>query len=143
MEFEIKGITYKAAKLDAFKQLHLSRKIAPVIPTLIPLYMAISKDADVKDDLDTLAKMLQPFADAIAGLSNDSTEYIMETCLSVVKRNQDGAWHAVWNVPGKVAMYDEDIGTLLQICLKVIQDSLGAFIQGLLMSQQDNPATTE
>jgi hypothetical protein len=140
IEFSIDNKDFRAGKLDAFKQFHLSRKIAPVIPSLIPLFMQISKDSDLTKDLDLLAELLQPFADGIADLSDESSEYIMATCLSVVKMKQGETWVPIWNNSGKVCMFDDiDLGMMMRICMQVIQDSLGSFIQGLLMSQQASP----
>ena len=140
IEFSIDNKDFRAGKLDAFKQFHLSRKIAPVIPSLIPLFMQISKDNDLTKDLDLLAELLQPFADGIADLSDESSEYIMATCLSVVKMKQGETWVPIWNNSGKVCMFDDiDLGMMMRICMQVIQDSLGSFIQGLLMSQQASP----
>lgn len=31
MEFDIKGVAYRAAKLSVFDQLHISRKLLPVL----------------------------------------------------------------------------------------------------------------
>lgn len=140
IEFSIDGNDFRAGKLDAFKQFHLSRKIAPVIPSLLPMYVEISKGGDLSKDLSALAALLQPFADGIADLSDESSEYIMATCLSVVKRKQGETWVPIWNNSGKVCMFDDiDLGMMMRICLQVIQDSLGSFIQGLLMSQQASP----
>lgn len=142
-EFEIDGILYKAGKLDAFKQLHLSRKVAPIIPTLIPVFMEISKKGDLTNNMDKLGTLLKPFADGLSNLSDESTEYILSTCLSVVRRQSNETWARVWDQNGKVCMFDDmDLGVMIRVCIEVMQDSLGGFIQGLLMSQQNNPATT-
>jgi hypothetical protein len=35
MEFEIKGVKYRTAKLDVFQQLKVSRKLLPVLAGLV------------------------------------------------------------------------------------------------------------
>lgn len=137
IEFELNGVQYRASKLDTFKQFHLSRKIAPVIPTLIPVFMEISREnGDLAKNIDKLAVLLQPFADGLAALSDENSEYMMATCLSVVKRNAGDKWMPIWSQGQKVCLFDDiDLGGMIQICITVIQDSLGSFIQGLLTSQ--------
>lgn len=140
MEFTIGDKNFTAGKLDAFKQLHVSRRIAPIIPTLVPIFVKIAKDGAMKD-LAGLAELLVPFADGLAGLSDETSEYVISTCLSVVKRQaQGGNWTPVWSQQAKACMFDDmDLGDLIQISIKVIQDSLGPFIRGLLTSQMGSP----
>lgn len=140
LQFDINGESYQATKLDAFKQFHLSRKIAPVLPTLFPLFFEISRGKDLTKDMDGLAAMLQPFADSLADLSDEHSEYVLRTCLSAVRRKQGEKWVPVWSESAKACMFDDmDLGVMMQVAMNVIQDSLGSFIQGLLTSQAGNP----
>lgn len=139
MEFQINGVNYRAAKMDAFKQFHVSRKIAPIVPTLIPVFVRLSQDKKLTEDLSAFSELLGPFAEGIAGMSNDDSEYIIATCLGVVSRQSGDTWAGVWNRSANSCMFDDmDLGVMMQIVIKVIQDSLGPFIQGLLMSQAGN-----
>lgn len=137
MEFSIGDKNFRAGKLDAFKQFHVSRKLAPIIPTLIPVFVKISKDGDITKDLSGFAEVLGPFADGLAGMSDEASEYVIATCLTVVKRQAaGGTWSPVWSNQSNVCMFDDmDLGDIIQIVIKVVQDSLGPFIQGLLTSQ--------
>ena len=136
VEFELNGNKYRMGKMDAFKQFHVSRKIAPIIPTLVPVFVRLSKDKKLTDDLGAFSELLGPFAEGIASMSNDDSEYIIATCLAVVSRESNGNWAAVWNKGANSCMFDDmDLGVMMQIVIKVVQDSLGPFIQGLLMSQ--------
>lgn len=137
-EFQISGITYKAGKLSAFSQFHVSRRIAPIIPTLIPLYSeAATSDGGIGSNLDKLATLLQPFADGLANLKDEDAEYILNECLGVVTREHNGKFTPVWSKSGKVAMFDDlDLGVMMQIVIEVIKDSLLPFIRGLLTSQR-------
>lgn len=138
-EFEINGQTYRTGKLDAFKQFHLSRKIAPIIPTLIPIFVKLAAEGDkaLTNDLSSVAGILEPFTTGIAEMSDETAEYVIATALSVVSRNQQGMWTTVWNSSSHVCMFDDmDLGVILRIVFRVIQDNLGPFIQGLLTNQQ-------
>lgn len=137
IEFELQGQTYRIGKLDAFKQWHVSRRIAPIVPTLIPIFMEISKGSK---DIPSISELLQPLADCLAGMSDEQSEYVIATCLSVAQRKSGSNWAAVWNKGANACMFDDmDLSVIIQIVIKVVQDSLGPFIQGLLMSQQGSP----
>lgn len=148
-EFEIAGHKYRTEQLSAFKQFHVNRRLLPLIPPLAPLFLRIAEDARkegkgtkeaLKDmgALVTLLESAQPFADALATLPDESAEYIIDVCMSSVLRHDGTGWHKAWNSNGKIAMYPElhDIGTLLQVVVRVIVANLGPFISGLLTSQQ-------
>ena len=130
IEFEINGQNYRANKLDAFKQLHLSRKIAPVVPTLIPIFMKLAKEGGLSEDISSLGEVLEPFCEGIAAMSDDQAEYVIGTALSVVQRQNGSMWTAVWNSSSRVCMFDDmDLGAILRVVFKVIADNLGPFIQ--------------
>jgi len=158
-EFELAGRKYRAEKLNALNQGHVSRRIAPLIPNLIPIFVQLSRavadDNDTspeaqeqKDKLDgervmaILARpeVLQPFADALANLKDADFEFVLNTCLAVVKVNHEGNWIGVWNASAKAAMLDDlnDITALLPIVIRVIKDSLGNFLKGLSLSLNAN-----
>lgn len=144
-EIELQNNTYRIGKLDAFKQLHVSRKIAPIIPTLIPIFVSLSKEGAKADDLGSMADILGPFADGIASMKDSDAEYVLSTCLSAVqRRSADGvAYVPVWAAQQNVSRFDDmDLGVMLQLTVRVIQESLSSFISGLLMSQQGSPTTT-
>lgn len=137
-EFSVNGQKYRSAKIDAMRQFHLSRKLAPIIPTLIPVFLQLAEsrkasDKPLSDDLSSLSGLLEPFAEGIASMSDEHAEYILGTCMSVVQRQQGTAWMAVWNSGQKVCMFDDiDAGSMIQIGFQVIRESLGPFISGLL-----------
>lgn len=142
MEFSLGEKQFRTAKLDAFQQLHVSRKLAPIIPTLIPVFVKIAKDGAELSDIASYAEILAPFADGLAAISNEDSEYVMATCMSVARRKAAGTdnWAPVWSNSARACMFDDmDLGDIIQIVMKVVQDSLGNFIRGLLMSQTTSP----
>lgn len=143
-EFEIDGKQYRIGKLSAFEQFHLSRKIAPLIPPLIPVFMELSKGGGTIGDLTSLPALLQPFADSLAGMSDETSEAVLNTCLSIISRKADvgESWIRIWHKDKKVFMF-QDLNSMEQtipLVMRVIQDSLGPFIQGLLSRQQTSPS---
>jgi hypothetical protein len=146
IEFDIAGNQYRAGKLNAFQQLHVSRKIAPLIPALIPVFLSVSKmPGRIKDNIMGLGQVLQPFADGISSLPDDTLEYVISTCLSVVKRHHADVWAPVWSQSAKSMMFDDinDMGTMIPLVVRVIQSNLAPFISGLLTSQQTEAAQEE
>lgn len=132
MEFEINGQTYQSGKMDAFKQFHVSRRLAPVFGGLAS---SASKEAG------DFSQFLQPIAEAVAQMPDTDCDYVLQACLSVTKRQQGNSWAPVYSPQAKAMMFqDIDLGAMLQITAKVIQDNLGGFFQGAVAGL--NPSTT-
>ncbi|KAA8563205.1 hypothetical protein FX985_03273 [Pseudomonas extremaustralis] len=153
-EFDLGADTYRIGKLNAFQQFHLSRKVAPVIPTLIPVFLKLKGSAKelaaavaagaendaagkpLSGDLEGLASLMQPFADGIANMPDETAEFILCTCLGVVQRKQGDTWFPVWNASKNVCMFDDlDLGVMLKLSVRVITESLGPFLRGMLTGQ--------
>lgn len=133
------GQNYRIGKLNAFQQLHVSRKVGPLIPRLVPAFMAMAKGGEA---IDKLAQLLEPFAEAFADLPDEAVEYVAGTCLSVVQRQQGNTWAPVWNKQAASLMFDDiDLASMLPLVIKVITENLGPFISGLLSGQMQ-PTTT-
>lgn len=136
-EFSINGQSYRMGKLDAMRQFHLSRRLAPIIPTLIPVFVKLSREGGLSQDIGGFAEVLGPFADGLAQMSDEVGEYIINTCLSVVQRSVGSNWANVWNAQAKACMFEDmDLGVIMQVVMRVVEDSLGPFISGILTSQQ-------
>lgn len=138
---EINGIEYTIGRLNAVDQFHVSRKIAPIVPKLMPLIAEVAK-GDLEKTIDSIDKRekgdlkdLQPLADALsplmevfAQMPEDDVNYIIYKCLSVAKR--DGAVVCRNN---SIMFDDIDMTQVLPLVIATIRINLGNFIQGLLM----------
>ena len=147
---EINGIEYTIGRLNAVDQFHVSRKISPLVPKLMPLIAEVAKgdldkaikaiESDGKGDLkdlQPLADALSPFMEAFALMPEDDVNYIIYKCLSVSKR--DGAVVCRNNT---IMFDDMEMAQILPIVIATIRINLGNFIQGLLMkasSMQKQP----
>lgn len=142
VEFEIGGKQFRFEKLPAMQQFHVSRKIAPLMPPLMPVFAQVAKDlakekkGSMTDDLEKIGPLLQPFCDALAGMPDETAEYVFGTCLSIIRVNHSGNWISFWNSTAKMAMMADmnDAGLMIQLVARVIQDSLAPFIAGFLTS---------
>ena len=106
-EFTIGGNVYTYMRLDAFTQLHVSRKVAPMFVDMIQQKPTVSVlNAMSKDDLDDILKSIMPF----------------------VRRKDNGAWAKIYNLQAGLFSY-EDIsgGDLLEIMFAVIMEYIPPF----------------
>lgn len=142
MDFEVGGVKYRAAKMDAFSQFHVARKLAPVFAAmggLADVVVAHSVGGEKGGD-DVVARAsgsaLAKLTEAVSQLSDDDSEAVLIRCLSVVSRITETAAGAslapVWSVQAKRFMF-ADIGLMqmIQIAVHVIQDSLADFTGAL------------
>ena len=146
MQITISGKNYTIGRLNALDQLHVSRKIAPIIPSLIPIISEVAKgglskviesmesgdDVELENiDLKELAGLsgaLSPLMEVIEGMFEGDTNLVIHKCLSVV--NRDGAVLC----RGESIMFDDlDMMQILPLVVAVIRKNLGNFIQDLLM----------
>lgn len=144
LEIDLNGAKYSIGKLSAMQQFHVSRRIAPIIPTLIPIFVQLQNSSKpLTNDLASMAGILQPFADGIAAMKDEDAEYVIGACLSAVQRKQDHGWSNIWSASQKVPMFEMDLSVMLPLTVRVITENLGSFIAGLLSSQAEsgtNPA---
>ncbi|MDU5474022.1 MULTISPECIES: phage tail assembly chaperone [unclassified Pantoea] len=134
MEFEIKGIQYRVAKLSVFDQLKVSRKLLPVLAGLLGDFQNIQAATKGGDIYKAMETTLPKIADALAALSEDDTNAILFPCLSVVARKNGTTWAPVMS-QGVMMFDDIDLMSLLQIVGRVVVDSLGNFLPEPPMSE--------
>ncbi|MCU4406504.1 phage tail assembly chaperone [Acinetobacter junii] len=141
---------YTIGRLNALDQFHVSRKIAPIVPTLMPIITEVAKgdlskaiesielgDNNELGSLEPLAQALEPFMEAFAKMPEDDVNYVIHKCLSVVKRSSSVVCR------GQTIMFDDlDMGQILPLVVAVIRVSLGNFIQGLLTKASNMKQST-
>lgn len=135
MEFEIKGVQYRTAKLSVFDQLKVTRKLLPVLAGLLSEFGSIrdllpkpgaEKTADALNNFaPVFEKLLPKVADQLAGLSEDDTNAIIFPCLAVVSRRQDKSSWVPVALQGELMFDDIDLMSMLQMVGRVVGDSLG------------------
>jgi hypothetical protein len=141
MEFESGGYHLRVEKLNAFEQLHLSLKIAPLLPPMAPLlaqYLGSGGNLAklLEGNILQMAELAMPFTQALANLPDADAEQIMTIALSKVQVMTDptkGVWVPLWIPAARRSMVDEfnDLGRLLPVVIKVIRHNLGNFMDAL------------
>lgn len=127
MEFEIKGVNYRASKLSVFDQLKVSRKLLPVLAGMLGDFQGIKAAAQGGDVNKAIESALPKIADSLAEMSEEDTNAIIFPCLSVVARQNGKVWAPVM-VQGSLMFDDLDLMCMLQIVGRVVGDSLGNFL---------------
>ena len=124
-EVEIQGVVYKIGKLNAFAQMYVLKRAAPVLGRLKSIFDAADgKDAD-------LAAVLPPLGAAIGELPDKSLEYVCNAALDVVDMRQDGGGWAPVRSNGRLMYPDMDLLTMLSLTAHVLGDSLSGFFRAL------------
>lgn len=131
MEFEIAGNTYRSGKMDTFKQFHVSRRLVPAFGVA-----AAAISGEVKFE-----ELVQPIMQAIGSMTDADCDFILEACLKVVQRQQGTSWAPIYAGANQALMFDDiDLGAMLQIAGKVIQDNLSGFFPGKGAAESETQA---
>ena len=120
MQFTIKDKTFDSGRLNAFQQLHVVRRLAPVTERLVAL-------AGSAGDPEAF---LGPLARTVGELPDADVDYILNACLDVTQIRQDTGGFARLRVNG-VIMFPLDLTMLLGIAAHVLKDNLSGFFADL------------
>jgi len=129
-EIEVAGRRYQIGRLNALQQLHLTRRLGPML-----IVAGISIDMlrkGMKIDLDDMVAMAGPVMELLSKMPDAEVEKIVFTCLSVCKRLSGTAWAALTTPDGTQLMFaDMDMPEMMRVVLEVIKDNLGNFLTEL------------
>lgn len=156
---------YTIGRLSALDQLHVSRKIAPIVPKIMPILTELAKGdlakvfekietenenrADHADDtalavdssdlesLEGLADALSPLMEVFSEMAEEDVNYLIHKCLSVVRRG-----NSLVSRNGSIMFDDMDLDQILPLVIASIRINLGNFIQGLLMKASSTKQST-
>lgn len=129
--FEINGKKFKLLKIDAFKQFHIARRVAPILGDLLPAFKDIQKvqkgELSESEKLEEFAKILTPLLNGLAKLSDEDSNKVLFGLLASVEVQQDsGNWARVSN-DTMVMMQDLELPILLQLAGKAFAFNLTGF----------------
>lgn len=124
MRLNIDGVEYYSARsMNAFDQLAMARKLGPALPLIEGL---VSKENLEKDKTILVIMML-------SNLPDDSVDFLVKKCLSVVMRkNGENKPAAVQTPDGHLLFDDIKIQALLDITAAVVEENLGDFFRTAL-----------
>lgn len=137
--FELNGVNYKLNKMNAFKQFHIVRKVAPILGKLLPVINSIKKIDDDKlqdeEKWDQIAKLATPILEGLSKLSEEDADKVLKALLATVEKQNHGAWSFV--VVGESLMFaDMDLPTMMQLAGRAFMFNLADFFTVLPRLQQ-------
>ena len=140
---DIGGNTYQIGRMNVFKQLHVGRRIAPLlfhfyaglregsadaVRTLTALKEGNGELDITEESLALSTVILAPLTDAISKLSDADFDFVLFACLAVTERKQDKAWARVLAADGTTPMFaDMDAPVMLSLAAHAIMENLGGF----------------
>ena len=137
-DVELGGIHYQIGKLDAFKQFHVARRLAPILATVASAAANIPESERPTPETDEAAaerwfgKMAAPLVEAFSSMNDETADYILLTCLTAVGRDAGkGTWAPVLSRQRTLMYQDIDMGTMVQLTVAVIQENLAGFFSSL------------
>lgn len=135
-DFSVGGKEFKVSKLDAFKQFHIVRRIAPILSDLLPgMKGMVGKNLEkLSEDekLDVVGKFAAPVMEGLSKLSDADSELVLYGLLSAVemKQPQTGGWARVAN-NSMLMIQDLELPILLQLAGRSFMFNLAGFFEGL------------
>lgn len=134
--FEIGARNFKLSKIDAFKQFHIVRRIAPILADLLPAMkdiQRVSKGTDLSESqkLDQFAEIAAPLMKGLSNLSDSDADRVLFGLLSSVEiQQQTGNWARVAN-DSMLMMQDLELPILLQLAGRAFAFNLSGFFTAL------------
>lgn len=136
-DFSIGSRQFKLNKIDAFKQFHIVRRMAPVLSGLLPALGDFQKVMSKMDSLseaekfDGLAKLAGPFMEGLSKLSDaDSDKVLFGLLNSVEVKQETGNWARV-SSDTMLMIADMELPVLLQIAGRAFVFNLSGFFAAL------------
>lgn len=152
-EFELDGRHFRAQRLNARQQFHLSRRLAPLLPPIGRMLVAKGEGDSIllaqfmsgEGSAAGAAKLLElaePVALALAGMKDEDADKIFEETLCSVQvesPSAPGTWLPVWISKGNSSLLPElnDFSALVPIILRVVALNLGNFTSGFLTNREE------
>jgi hypothetical protein len=83
-----------------------------------------------KASFDSPEKVFEPVAQAISGLTDADSEYVLNACLDQVQIQQGQIWSKV-RVNNRLMFEFIGLAEMMQITFAVLQDNFASFFHGL------------
>lgn len=135
---------FKYSKIDAIKQFHIVRRLAPVVGELMAVVTNSAnlvkggkkEDISLDDiDFDIVAKNIGPLMEVLAKLPDADVEYCLYGLLSAAERKiPGGGWAKVTTPDGKHLMFEDvksDMIFMIQVCAGSFMMNIAGFINAL------------
>lgn len=135
-EVTVNNLAYTVGKLDAMRQFHVQRRLMPMVMAMGLSSEKVKSALEETKEAAILQFILGPASQILATMSNEDVEYVIQTCLSVVRRNAapagtPPAWAQVM-VNGSMMFPDIDAPVMMRLVFEVLRSNMrDFFVQGL------------
>lgn len=135
-EFEIGGKRFKLRKLNAFKQFHVVRRVAPLLADLLPVMGSIQKitkpdnGKTEAEKFEESAKILAPIMTGFSKLSDQDSEFLLYGLLSSIEMQNGNVWSKV-ATENILMMQDLELPILLNLAGRAFMFNLSGFFSVL------------
>lgn len=134
-DFQVNGISFKLNKIDAIKQFHIVRRIAPILADLLPAMGEVAKlnkpesVMSESEKFDQIAKMATPIMSGLSKLSDQDSNKVLYGLLSSVEMQQSsGGWAWVAN-DSAIMFQDLELPTLFQLAGRAFVYNMAGFFK--------------
>lgn len=130
-DFEIGGRKFKVGKINAFKQFHIVRRIAPILAELLPAMREIQKiqkgDKTESQKFEEAAQILGPLLMGFSKLNDEDSEKVLFGLLSAAEMQQAGGSWARVCTESMLMIQDLELPQLMQIAGRAFMFNLSGF----------------
>ena len=134
--FQIKGVEYDAMKMPPRMQMHVLRRLTPLLSPIGPVVLDFLDET--KDRGETMSAVLQsigPLSHALATLPDELVDYVFTACLLHCKRLDGSNWHQTHLADGRggtMAKY-QDIDGVAEVLIvgQVLKVNSAGFTEAL------------
>jgi hypothetical protein len=132
---KVDGHEYRIGKLNAIKQFHVARKVAPVLALMGVTAHQLSQGIG-EGGLDDFMPLLAPITDVVSRMSTEDADFVLFECLGAVERAivlgpSETKHQRVTTMDRQLVFQDMEMPTMLRLVVEVIKDNLGGFLKGL------------
>lgn len=119
---------YRTGKLDAFRQFHVARRLAPLLAGLGDAATHLPSEDSAERATATLTAVIGPLAKVLASMSDEDCDYVLNECLSVCSRKQGDRFVPI-KMRGSSMLQFQDITLqeMMRLAVAVVQENLGSF----------------
>lgn len=145
-EVTVRGVTYRLEKMDARTQWHVVRRIAPLVYASLPVIVGAMRAESAESALGVATETMKPLVDALSGLSDEDSNYVLDTCLATVRRPNGMGQYVSAFLRGGLAQFEEDGDMVVQLTLTahVIWSGLSGFfsdVRGMFPAASTDPTS--
>lgn len=140
-QFDIGDVAYQSRRLPAMTELHVTRRLAPVINGMLPqMLAAVAKGGGgaisvQAMDLKEASSIATAFVDFIAKMPDADANFVIAECCMVTERKQGEAWSKIWTRGAPRPQFDDiRFPAMAMIVFNVVKEAVVDFMPSLGLS---------